>query len=175
MSVSIFGVRHHGPGCARSLRAALKKLQPDIVLVEGPPDAQEALPLLASGQMKPPVALLIYVPDRPQHAVYYPFTHFSPEWQALRYALERGIPARFMDLPQAVQLAKMPDPGGSADEHSDVPVQCAGARFTGPKEARDTYRSILPIRFASNTGNVGAPARDTGPGRKETPSSEAPG
>jgi len=33
MSVSIFGVRHHGPGCARSLRAALKKLQPDIVLV----------------------------------------------------------------------------------------------------------------------------------------------
>jgi len=175
MSVSIFGVRHHGPGCARSLRAALKKLQPDIVLVEGPPDAQEALPLLASGQMKPPVALLIYVPDRPQHAVYYPFTHFSPEWQALRYALERGIPARFMDLPQAVQLAKMPDPGGSADEHSDVPVQCACARFTGPKEARDTYRSILPIRFASNTGNVGAPARDTGPGRKETPSSEAPG
>ena len=44
----IFGVRHHGPGCARSLQAALEQLKPDIVLVEGPPDAQDALPLLTS-------------------------------------------------------------------------------------------------------------------------------
>src|SRR5581483_9527742 len=41
-------------------------------------------------------------------SVYYPFTHFSPEWQALRYALQRNIPARFMDLPQAIQLAILP-------------------------------------------------------------------
>ena len=39
MSVQIFGIRHHGPGCARSLRGALKALKPDIVMVEGPPDA----------------------------------------------------------------------------------------------------------------------------------------
>ncbi|MBA2286545.1 MAG: hypothetical protein H0W02_13785 [Ktedonobacteraceae bacterium] len=108
MSIHIFGVRHHGPGCARSLRAALHTLAPDIVLVEGPPDAQAVLPLLTHDQMRPPVALLIYAPDNPQSAVYYPFTHFSPEWQALRYALERGIPARFMDLPQAFQLGREP-------------------------------------------------------------------
>ena len=106
MSLSIFGVRHHGPGCARSLRGALESLEPDIVLVEGPPDAQDILPLLTSQGMRPPVAMLIYVPDAPHHAVYYPFTHFSPEWQALHYALARGIPARFMDLPQAIQLAQ---------------------------------------------------------------------
>ncbi|HZS78451.1 MAG TPA: DUF5682 family protein [Ktedonobacteraceae bacterium] len=106
MTLSIFGVRHHGPGCARSLRAALEELQPDIVLVEGPPDAQEALPLLTSKDMHPPVALLIYAPGAPQHAVYYPFTHFSPEWQALHYALTHNIPARFMDLPQSIQLAQ---------------------------------------------------------------------
>ncbi len=46
MSLHIFGVRHHGPGCARSLRTALETLKPDIVLVEGPPDAQSVLPLL---------------------------------------------------------------------------------------------------------------------------------
>ena len=105
-SVSIFGVRHHGPGCARSLRAALEELEPDMVLVEGPPDAHAVLPLLLFEEMQPPVALLIYAPDAPHHAVYYPFTHFSPEWQALRYALTRNIPARFMDLPQAIQLAQ---------------------------------------------------------------------
>src|SRR6266702_2432860 len=118
VGIHIFGVRHHGPGCARSLRAALEKLEPDIVLVEGPPDAQEALPWLVSEEMQPPVALLIYAPDNPQHAVFYPFTHFSPEWQALRYALKRGIPARFMDLPQAFQLAKeqTSDHAGEAEE-----------------------------------------------------------
>ncbi len=108
MGITVFGVRHHGPGCARSLRAALEQLQPDIVLVEGPPDAQDVLPLLTHKDMQPPVALLIYTPDNPKHAVYYPFTTFSPEWQALHYALSRGIPARFMDLPQAIQLAKEP-------------------------------------------------------------------
>jgi hypothetical protein len=110
MSVTVFGIRHHGPGCARSLRAALERLEPDIVLVEGPPDAQGVLPLLATEGMKPPVALLIYSPEKPERAVYYPFATFSPEWQALNYALERGIQARFMDLPQAFQLDQEEEP-----------------------------------------------------------------
>jgi hypothetical protein len=108
VGITVFGVRHHGPGCARSLRAALEQLKPDMVLVEGPPDAQDVLPLLTHKDMRPPVALLIYAPDNPKRAVYYPFTTFSPEWQALSYALTHGIPARFMDLPQAIQLAKEP-------------------------------------------------------------------
>ena len=39
----LFGIRHHGPGCARSVRAALEAWRPDAVLVEGPADAQGAL------------------------------------------------------------------------------------------------------------------------------------
>jgi hypothetical protein len=100
----IFGIRHHGPGSARSLRAALEALRPDAILVEGPPDAAEVLPLLAHAKMRPPVALLIYAPDAPRRAVYYPFAIFSPEWQALHFGLTNGIPVRFMDLPQAYQL-----------------------------------------------------------------------
>ncbi|MFL5706190.1 MAG: DUF5682 family protein, partial [Ktedonobacteraceae bacterium] len=119
MGITVFGVRHHGPGCARSLRAALEQLQPDMVLVEGPPDAQDVLPLLTHRDMRPPVALLIYAPDNPKRAVYYPFTTFSPEWQALSYALSHGIPARFMDLPQAIQLAKEPaEVGATAEPHA---------------------------------------------------------
>ncbi|MBF2028084.1 MAG: hypothetical protein IGS48_15175 [Oscillatoriales cyanobacterium C42_A2020_001] len=103
--IHIFGIRHHGPGSARSLSQAFTTLQPDIVLVEGPPDAEVALPLLLHPQMRPPVALLVYVPDQPQQAVYYPFAVFSPEWQAIRYSLQQQIPVRFMDLPQAHRLA----------------------------------------------------------------------
>src|SRR5262249_41427630 len=137
MSVHIFGIRHHGPGCARSLRGALEELRPDILLVEGPPDAEAALPLLMHKKMDPPVALLLYVPEAPSRAVYYPFTHFSPEWQALRYALGRRIPARFMDLPQAVQLAREPldpDGGGAQEVPSNMPAAAAsGQPHTGAR------------------------------------------
>lgn len=117
MTTHIFGIRHHGPGCARALREALERLEPDIVLVEGPPDAQSVLPLLTHPAMKPPVALLIYAPDAPAHAVYYPFTTFSPEWQAMSYALTHNIPARFIDLPQAVRLAQE-----KTDETDETPA-----------------------------------------------------
>lgn len=114
MPVHVFGIRHHGPGCARSLLAALHSLEPEIVLVEGPPDAHDVLPLLLDQAMQPPVALLIYRPSEPHRASFYPFTLFSPEWQALRYAFERGVPARFIDLPQALRLA-------DDDEHAEAP------------------------------------------------------
>ncbi|MDQ3705850.1 MAG: DUF5682 family protein [Chloroflexota bacterium] len=106
--VYIFGIRHHGPGSARSLRQALEALQPDCILVEGPPDAADVLPLLGHNEMQPPVALLIYRPDEPRLAAFYPFAIFSPELQAIRYGLQQGAPVRFMDLPQAYQLAEPP-------------------------------------------------------------------
>jgi len=101
----IFGVRHHGPGSARSLRRALEALRPDCILVEGPPDAEGVLPLAAHADIKPPVALLIYDPEKPQHSAYYPFAVFSPEWQAIQFGLKSQVPVRFMDLPQSVQIA----------------------------------------------------------------------
>ena len=104
MSLHLFGIRHHGPGCARSLRDALESLQPDAILIEGPPDAESVLPLFAHEAMTPPVALLIYAPEEPKHAVFYPFAEFSPEWQAARYGLQHGVPVRFMDLPQTHQF-----------------------------------------------------------------------
>ncbi|MBN1310504.1 MAG: hypothetical protein JXB30_03725 [Anaerolineae bacterium] len=101
----VFGVRHHGPGSARSLRLALEELQPDIVLVEGPPEGEAVLPLVIHAGMKPPVALLVYQPDKPSRAAFYPFAVFSPEWQAVSYALENDILVRFMDLAQAHMMA----------------------------------------------------------------------
>lgn len=149
MSISVFGIRHHGPGCARSLRAALEELEPDIVLVEGPPDAQEVLPLLIAEGMKPPVALLIYAPEKPAQAVYYPFATFSPEWQALNYALARGLPARFMDLPQAFQLGKEEEEGDTPDippglEGESPEAAPSNQVATGPDEATGEQEATQP-------------------------------
>ncbi len=102
---TVYGVRHHGPGSARSLRDALAELGPDIVLIEGPPEADGLVALAADRQMRPPVALLGYVPGEPKTAAFWPFAVFSPEWQAIRYALGAGVPVRFCDLPAAHQLA----------------------------------------------------------------------
>lgn len=107
MSVHLFGIRHHGIGSARSLLAALEVLQPDCILIEGPPDADALIPLVMNKAMQPPVALLIYDPDQPRRAAWYPFAVYSPEWQAIHYALGAGIAVRFMDLPQKHRLALM--------------------------------------------------------------------
>lgn len=147
--VTVFGIRHHGPGCARTLRAAFDKLRPDIVLVEGPPDAQEVLPLLTHASMRPPVALLVYAESSPQDAVFYPFTHFSPEWQGLRWALERGIPARFMDLPQSIRLANRPPPSADAggpprQGEEDATSPPADSRAPAPNTEHPTPNAELP-------------------------------
>src|SRR5690606_31382536 len=107
LMLTVFGIRHHGPGCARSLVAALHALQPDVVLVEGPPDAQDQIALAADPGMQPPVALVVYPVDAPQQASFFPFAEFSPEWQALRWCLEHEVPVRFADLPCAVRFAKV--------------------------------------------------------------------
>jgi hypothetical protein len=101
----VYGVRHHGPGSARSVRAALAEQQPDVVLIEGPPEADALVPLAGEADMRPPVALLGYVPGEPRTAAFWPFAVFSPEWQAISYALRAGVPVRFCDLPAAHQLA----------------------------------------------------------------------
>jgi len=104
-ALHFFGIRHHGPGCARSLLHALEQLQPDSVLIEGPPEGEAVLALLADKDMQPPVALLVYAPDAPQQAAFYPFAEFSPEWQALQWATKHQVPLRFIDLPQTHVIA----------------------------------------------------------------------
>lgn len=126
--VHLFGIRHHGPGSARSLSAALETLQPDCILVEGPPDAEEILAFAAHAELKPPVALLIYDPERPQRSAFYPFAVFSPEWQAIRFGLERNVPVRFMDLPQSLQM-------GLAAE-----AEAKAAAATPPPEASEPVK-----------------------------------
>lgn len=103
--VHVLGIRHHGPGSARNVRAYLEELRPDIVLVEGPPEADAILQWATHKELAPPVAILCYSPDNPRQSVFYPFAEFSPEWQAISFANKNNLPVRFFDLPVAYRFA----------------------------------------------------------------------
>lgn len=115
----VYGIRHHGPGSARSLCSALEEFRPDMVLIEGPADADPLVLHIAADTMEPPVALLGYVADEPARAAFWPYAVFSPEWQALCYAVGNGIPVRFCDLPVSIALAAE-DSGGGRDALAEL-------------------------------------------------------
>lgn len=122
----VFGIRHHGPGSARSLRQALAEFEPDAILIEGPADADPLVGYVAADSMHPPVALLAYVPDTPARAAFWPFAVFSPEWQAMRYGVEHAVPVRFCDLPATHVLAADEDARGDRTDPLGTLAAAAG-------------------------------------------------
>jgi Family of unknown function (DUF5682) len=142
--VVVLGVRHHGPGSARSVVAELDRVKPEVVLIEGPADAGEMLALAADPGMVPPVALLAYAPDSPRDCAFWPYAVFSPEWQALAWAAARQVPARFCDLPASAMLGwdRSADavPGGDPAELRGDPIArlAAAAGFDDPERWWDS-------------------------------------
>ena len=83
--------------------AALAEYQPDVVLIEGPPEAD---PLLALGRRPTAWAAAwpcsAYAVDDRRRRRFWPFAVFSPEWQAMRWALRARVSrCGFCDLPAA--------------------------------------------------------------------------
>lgn len=103
--VKVFGIRHHGPGSAKRLQKALREWQPDCLLVEAPADSESNLQQILTKGFEPPVALLMYNPSDFAEASYLPFARFSPEWQAVSFALKKDLPVLAMDLPMSIQMA----------------------------------------------------------------------
>ena len=168
--VRVLGVRHHGPGSARALAAALEDYRPDCVLVEGPADADDLLTWVGAPGMEPPVALLAWKADEPSVASFWPLAVFSPEWQALRWAAEHGVEAHFMDLPARHVLAEQadngkkkdgedpgPDDAGSGGDGSAGPAASGPADGAGPDGAPDAGGA--------------EPAADEDPGSDDAPDS----
>ena len=63
-------------------------MQPDVILIEGPPDAEKLIEHIANEGLKPPVSILIYNPKDLKQAAYFPFAEFSPEWQAMKFGFK---------------------------------------------------------------------------------------
>ncbi|UQA93518.1 DUF5682 family protein [Streptomyces halobius] len=149
----LLGVRHHGPGSARAVRAALEQCAPGAVLIEGPPEADELVPLAGRESMRPPVALLAHVLDDPGRAAFWPLAEFSPEWVALRWAQEHDVPVRFIDLPAAHSLAM------AAVEEAEADRQGTG-------------RGAIPagvVEDADDPGAAGRPGQASGTERPGEP------
>jgi hypothetical protein len=125
-SVTVLGIRHHGPGSARSVATALDELSPDCVVIEGPPELDALVPLAAHPNLVPPVAGLVYAVDSPRRAAFYPFAVFSPEWVALQWAVAHEVEVRFADLPAVHMLASGEEDGQS--EEDETPASEGEAR-----------------------------------------------
>ncbi len=145
----LLGVRHHGPGSARAVRRALAAYRPEVVLIEGPPEADE-LTRLVDDRMRPPVALLAYPVAGPadgvRSALFWPTAEFSPEWQAIRWAVGYGVPVRFCDLPAAHKLAQPHgEPDSDAVRVDPIGALAAAAGYDDPERCGKEFARVAVV------------------------------
>jgi hypothetical protein len=159
--VHLLGIRHHGPGSAALVRQALDALDPECVLIEGAPEADELIRFVSSEGMRPPVALLLHAADDANAAVFLPFAEFSPEWQAMLWAVQHSRAVHFCDWPAAVSLAltlasakEKPEEGANASGRQSDPDpldQMAEAAGYGDGEA---FWNVLIEQYGGRGGNA---------------------
>lgn len=101
---NVFGIRHLSPGASYHLAGYLEEINPKCILVEGPCDATSLLPAVAGKGVKPPIAMLAYTTQMPIETVLYPFSVYSPEYQAICWGVNRNREVRFIDLPSDAML-----------------------------------------------------------------------
>jgi hypothetical protein len=129
VSVTVLGVRHHGPGSAHSVDRVLRDLEPDAVLVEGPPEGDAAVPYApARGSSRrwrcssTPATIPAARCTTRSRASRRSGARCATRWTAT-------CPFRFIDLPAGASLVE-----GSDDEER-------GSRRLGPVE-RDPIGAI---------------------------------
>src|SRR5579885_637968 len=135
-AVAIFPVRHHSPAASLHVQALIARRKPKIILIEGPSDATDLIPLLLADGTEPPVAVLCYFQasgDANQEteersgpsSLVSPFCAYSPEYVALRAGQKVGSVLRFCDIPAGAMLTW---------RHQETPRQ-APADQPAPAEA----------------------------------------
>ncbi|WHT19396.1 DUF5682 family protein [Crossiella sp. CA-258035] len=161
--VTLLGIRHHGPGSARMVRAALAALSPEVILIEGPPEGDALLAHVP--ELTPPVALLLHEEADPASASFWPFARFSPEWQALSWGAEHGASTRFFDLPAAMSLARAANPPAERKVAVDpLAVLAEAAGFDDPER---WWEDVVEHSSADPLGLAAAVAEAMGALREE--------
>ena len=100
-TVTVVGVRHHSPACARLVEHVIAKTKPRFVLIEGPCDMNDRMGELALPHVFP-IALFTWRQDLEEggsRGTWTPFCEYSPEWIAVKTANESGATPLFVDLP----------------------------------------------------------------------------
>lgn len=111
--IVLLPVRHHSPACSFHVGKIIEDYKPDVVLIEGPENANELIPVMVHPDTAAPFAIYYSYYDKTgqlseekeHYKCYYPFLDYSPELVALRTAAGLGISVAFMDLSYAGILA----------------------------------------------------------------------
>lgn len=135
--VHLFPVRHHSPRAASCLRAWLERVQPELVLIEGPSDAESLIPIITDQESQPPIAILAYSTDGQPQSCMWPFARYSPEYEALRWARAHGVKTRFVDWPAGAALGAARQAAREAAMNAEVPPA-----VPTPEEASDPDASV---------------------------------
>ena len=125
----LFPVRHHSPVCSWQLIRAINEFRPDVILIEGPENANELIPVLTDENTVMPCAVYYFYKDKKKlvnkeprdYKCYYPFISSSPEYNAMAEGKRLGIETRFMDLPYSEILINTAENKGlrkEQDKHS---------------------------------------------------------
>ena len=127
-----FPVRHHSPATAWHLRSAMLARKPKLVLIEGPSQSNDLIPLLRNSKTKPPVAIYSSFEDDTNQfgwsgilspsaeiparwACWYPVLEYSPELVAIKTAHKLNADVRFIDLPHYARITNI----SALDEEDD--------------------------------------------------------
>ena len=148
--VEVFGVRHLSPMGAWHLQQTLDRVRPTAVLIEGLADAEALIDDIVRRDTHPPIAILAYTDAQPVRTLVYPLARYSPEYQALRWAREHDVFAKFIDLPSdvflALQTSRDSNPATEKDYEPKTDSKIEAV------EVDVSNRRILYDQIASNTG-----------------------
>ncbi len=125
--IILLPVRHHSPACAYHVERMIEEVQPGVILVEGPVNADPLIPVMVHGDTKPPFAIYYSYHDqsgriseeKSHYKCYYPFLDYSPELTAFRTGARLGIRTAFIDLPYGDILAASSQGMGLLKEEED--------------------------------------------------------
>ena len=134
-TVPVFGVRHLSPSGAWHLRRYLDRVRPEIVLIEGLSDANSLIRDITRAGSVPPIAILAYTESLPVRTLVYPFSKYSPEYQAIVWAKENRAEAEFIDLPSDIFL-------GFKDIAATVDVPADGDAEANDQSAEESDETV---------------------------------
>lgn len=111
--ITFLPIRHHSPACAYHVKQMIEKHKPDYILIEGPINANDLIPIMVHEDTKAPFAIYYSYQDKSgvvseekeNYKCYYPFLDYSPELVALRQGMKQNIPVSFIDMPYGGILA----------------------------------------------------------------------
>ena len=112
----LIGVRHHSPAVSVVMPGLLEEAAPDVIAIELPAEAEAWLPWLTDPDVQAPVAMAFGFEGG---QAFYPYADFSPELVALRWARERGVAVRCIDLPISSRGARDDEPLDDVEESTD--------------------------------------------------------